>query len=118
MQSHSRRKLGRLQFAELLTKGWNPNCIPAHTFTNTGQITNTDFVEIQRTPAQETNIDIRHTNTQWKNIEITRVANNVQPSQPHITNALMDPVSSSGNTSEEAAQLYCKIIQTWHMEWS
>lgn len=118
MQNKPGRKLGRLQFGELLTKSWgksatvgnalsgfaatgifpwNPDSIPAHAFTVSDQIVNTQATEDQRTLTQETNIE--HTNSQANSAEATKEVN-TQPINSQITNALMDvtPSCSYANT--------------------
>lgn len=91
MQSHPGRKLGRLQFGELLTKSWgksatagnamsgfrstgifpwNPDSVPDHAYTVADRIVNTETREDQRTLTQVT--DTQQSNSQERNAEATQ----------------------------------------------
>lgn len=106
MQSHPGRKLGRLQFGELLMKSWgksatagnamsgfratgifpwNPNSVPDHAYTVSDRIANSDTREGQGTVTEVTN---SHSfSSQVNNAKVT-------PEITHSTNSMDDEVPS------------------------
>lgn len=114
MQSHPGRKLGQLQFGELLTKSWgksatagnatsgfratgifpwNPDSVPDHAYTVSDRIINNETREGQGTPTQVTNI--QHSTSQVNNAEaiqeVRRPINMMDDAVPSCSHAHTEP---------------------------